>query len=84
MVESGGRIGDETPDLQVDAYHGDEVRKIKLSDYRGNRLCAIVHPADFSFAQRLGFHPDESLLRRHPQPPDGGLVRSRFAICSRR
>lgn len=43
--EDWGRV----PDCEVEAYHNDEVKKIKLSDYRGKWLCRIFYPADFTF-----------------------------------
>jgi peroxiredoxin (alkyl hydroperoxide reductase subunit C) len=42
-------IGQEIPDLEVDAYHEDEVKPIKLSDYRGKWLVLLFYPADFTF-----------------------------------
>jgi len=43
------QIGQEIPDFEVDAFHNDEIKKIKLSDYRGKWLCLIFYPADFTF-----------------------------------
>ena len=43
------RIGAEIPDFEVEAYHQGEVKKIKLSDYRGKWLCLVFYPADFTF-----------------------------------
>ena len=43
------RIGDEVTDFEVDAFHENEVKKIKLSNYRGKWLALIFYPADFTF-----------------------------------
>jgi peroxiredoxin (alkyl hydroperoxide reductase subunit C) len=43
------QIGQQVPDFELDAYHDDEIRKIKLSDYRGKWLALIFYPADFTF-----------------------------------
>ncbi len=43
------RIGQEIPDIEVDAYHKEEIEKIKLSTYRGKWLILFFYPADFTF-----------------------------------
>ena len=43
------RIGEKIPDLEVEAYHNEDTKKIKLSDYRGKWLVLIFYPADFTF-----------------------------------
>ncbi len=43
------RIGSAVPDFEFEVYHQDEVKKIKLSDYRGKWLCLMFYPADFTF-----------------------------------
>ena len=42
-------IGREIPDIEVEAYHENDVKKIKLSDYRGKWLILFFYPADFTF-----------------------------------
>ncbi|GMQ95242.1 MAG: alkyl hydroperoxide reductase subunit C [Patescibacteria group bacterium] len=42
-------IGNEIPDFEVDAFHEDDIKKIKLSDYRGKWLILFFYPADFTF-----------------------------------
>ncbi len=37
------------PDFELDAYHNDEIKKIKLSDYKGKWVVMIFYPADFTF-----------------------------------
>ncbi|MDD5556017.1 MAG: redoxin domain-containing protein [bacterium] len=43
------RIGQTIPDLEVEAYQDDEIRKIRLAGYRGRWLILIFYPADFTF-----------------------------------
>ena len=43
------KIGQEIPDFELDAFHGNEVKKIKLSNYRGKWLILVFYPADFTF-----------------------------------
>lgn len=43
------KIGHEIPDVEVDAYHKEEIEKIKLSSYRGKWLILFFYPADFTF-----------------------------------
>ena len=43
------RIGDEIPDLVLDAFQQKEIKKIKLNEYRGKWLVLIFYPADFTF-----------------------------------
>ena len=42
-------IGQEIPDFEVEAYQDNEIKKIKLSDYRGRWLVLLFYPADFTF-----------------------------------
>ncbi|MDO8494974.1 MAG: redoxin domain-containing protein [bacterium] len=37
------------PDLEVEAYQDDEIKKLKLSDYAGKWLVMIFYPGDFTF-----------------------------------
>ena len=43
------KIGDKIPDIELDAYHDDEIKKIKLSDYMGKWLVVLFYPSDFTF-----------------------------------
>jgi len=43
------KISQQIPDFQLEAYQNDEIKKIKLSDYRGKWLVLIFYPADFTF-----------------------------------
>lgn len=43
------KIGQKVPDFELDAFHNDDVRKIKLTDYKGKWLVLLFYPADFTF-----------------------------------
>mgnify|MGYP005836918843 CR=1 FL=1 len=43
------KINDKVPDFSVDAYHNDEIKQIKLSDYAGKWVVLVFYPADFTF-----------------------------------
>lgn len=42
-------VGQKISDFESDAYHEEEIKKIKLSDYRGKWLVLLFYPADFTF-----------------------------------
>jgi peroxiredoxin len=42
-------INQKIPDLELDIYQDDDIRKAKLSDYRGKWLVLLFYPADFTF-----------------------------------
>lgn len=43
------KIGNKIPDLELSAYHNDDIKKIKLSDYKGKWVVLLFYPADFTF-----------------------------------
>ncbi|MEM5777353.1 MAG: redoxin domain-containing protein [Candidatus Aenigmatarchaeota archaeon] len=43
------RIGDFIEDMEFDAYHNDEIKKMKFSDFKGKWLVLLFYPADFTF-----------------------------------
>lgn len=43
------KIGDKIIDMELEAFHQDEIKKIKLSDYKGKWLVIVFYPADFTF-----------------------------------
>jgi peroxiredoxin (alkyl hydroperoxide reductase subunit C) len=45
MVKTGQPI----PEFELEAYHNDDIVKIKLSNYRGKWLVLLFYPADFTF-----------------------------------
>lgn len=43
------KIGEKIPDVVVEALHNDEMKKLRISDYRGKWLVLIFYPGDFTF-----------------------------------
>jgi peroxiredoxin (alkyl hydroperoxide reductase subunit C) len=43
------KVGHEIPDFMLDAFHNNDFKKIKLSDYKGKWLVLMFYPADFTF-----------------------------------
>ncbi len=43
------RIGKPVPDFEAHAYISGEIKKVKLSDYRGRWLLLYFYPGDFTF-----------------------------------
>jgi NADH-dependent peroxiredoxin subunit C len=43
------KIGEKVPDFELDAFYKNELRKIKLSSYRGKWVVLLFYPADFTF-----------------------------------
>jgi len=42
-------INSIVPDFELDSYQNNEIKKIKLSDYKGKWVILIFYPADFTF-----------------------------------
>ena len=42
-------IGQTIPEMQLEAYQNEDIRKINLSDYRGKWLVMLFYPADFTY-----------------------------------
>lgn len=42
-------IGHKVPDFKADAYHGGDIKQIKLSNYRGKWVILLFYPGDFTF-----------------------------------
>jgi NADH-dependent peroxiredoxin subunit C len=49
MTKNMIQINQTIPDLELEAYHNNEIKKIKLSQYRGQWLILFFYPADFTF-----------------------------------
>lgn len=47
--EHSVHIGEEIPDVEFETYHEEEVKKVKISDYKGEWLILFFYPADFTF-----------------------------------
>ena len=45
MVE----LGKVVPDMEMEVFSNEDIKKIKLSDYRGKWLILAFYPADFTF-----------------------------------
>lgn len=43
------KIGQVVTDFEMDAFQNEEIKKIKLSDYREKWLVLLFYPADFTF-----------------------------------
>jgi peroxiredoxin (alkyl hydroperoxide reductase subunit C) len=43
------KVGQKIADFELDAYHDEDTKKIKLSDYKGKWLVLLFYPADFTF-----------------------------------
>ena len=43
------KIDDLAPEFETDAFVNNEIRKVKLSDYRGKWVVLFFYPADFTF-----------------------------------
>ncbi len=42
-------INNTVPDFELDAYQNNDIKKIKLSDYKGKWVVLVFYPADFTF-----------------------------------
>lgn len=42
-------IGEKIADFEAQAYHNGEIRKVKLSDYKGKWVVLAFYPGDFTF-----------------------------------
>jgi peroxiredoxin (alkyl hydroperoxide reductase subunit C) len=43
------KINQEIPNFEVEAFHNEEIKKLKLSQFRGKWLILFFYPADFTF-----------------------------------
>jgi peroxiredoxin (alkyl hydroperoxide reductase subunit C) len=43
------QIGQGIPDFELEAFHNEEIKRVKLSEYKGKWLILIFYPADFTF-----------------------------------
>lgn len=43
------KIGEKLPDFELNGFCNDEIKKFKLSDYRGKWVVLFSYPADFTF-----------------------------------
>ena len=43
------KVGQPVPEFKMNAFQNDEVKEIKLSDYKGKWVVMMFYPADFTF-----------------------------------
>ncbi len=49
MSENGIVVGKEAPDFELQGYFKGEISSFKLSDFRGQWVCLLFYPLDFTF-----------------------------------
>ena len=42
-------IGQQVEDFEVEVFHQEEIKPVKLSDYKGKWVVLVFYPADFTF-----------------------------------
>ena len=48
-ISYGPIVGQELPDMELESFQDGEIKKIKISDFRGQWLVLAFYPADFTF-----------------------------------
>ena len=43
------QVGQKIDDFEFEAFHNEEIKRLKLSDYKGKWLVLLFYPADFTF-----------------------------------
>jgi peroxiredoxin len=43
------KVGQKVEDFEFEVFHKDDIKKVKLSDYKGKWLVLLFYPADFTF-----------------------------------
>lgn len=43
------KINETAPEFTLDAYHGGQIKKVRLNDHRGKWVVLVFYPADFTF-----------------------------------
>lgn len=43
------KIGEKVEEFELQAFHNNESKKVRLSDYKGKWLVLVFYPADFTF-----------------------------------
>ena len=43
------KIGEKISDFELEAFHNEEIKKVKFSDYNGRWAVLVFYPADFTF-----------------------------------
>ena len=63
------KVGQEVPDFKMQAFQKDEIKEIKLSDYKGKWVVLMFYPADFTFVCPTEL---EDLAALYPQFQEAG------------
>ena len=61
---TGVKIGHKVPDFEAETFHEEEIKKIRLSDYKDKWAVLFFYPADFTFVcptelEEMAEHYDE-------------------------
>jgi len=43
------KINEEIPDMKLDVFHDNDIKKVRLSDYVGKWMVILFYPRDFTF-----------------------------------
>jgi len=43
------QVGEQVPEFELDAFYENDIKKVKLSDYKGKWIVMLFYPADFTF-----------------------------------
>jgi peroxiredoxin len=43
------KVGEKVTDFELEAFHNEQIKKIRLSDYKGKWAILLFYPADFTF-----------------------------------
>ncbi len=58
------KIGEKAQNFELEAYHNGEIKRVKLSDYKGSWVVLVFYPADFTFICPTEL---EELANRHEE-----------------
>ncbi len=58
------QIGQKIDDFEFEVYQNQQIKKVKLSDYRGKWLALLFYPADFTFICPTELGRSRGILRR--------------------
>ncbi len=48
-IKMSVQVGKKAPDFQAPAFHEEQIKQIKLSDYSGKWVLLCFYPGDFTF-----------------------------------
>ena len=70
------------PGLEFEVYQNEEIKKVKLSSYRGKWLVLLFYPADFTFVcpteleEAAEYYGEQKRRRGDPQRQHGHRIRA--------